>query len=327
MSLATSEQQLEQMLAPVGTLPGAFARAGATVASWYCIGRARRLKAGEVVAAHVGEMKLAVWRGAEGRVLAMDARCPHLGADLTQGRVVEGKVVCPMHAWKMGPGGCERGLLPTVERHGLLFVHAGSRCVVPGERVAAPERGEEPGRAWLLPSQTIRASGHLVLGNGFDAGHYGPLHGVELIGASVVEEGAAVYAVEIRARLVGKRRWRVLGLHGREVVARFIGVGGGLTWVKCETPLRFNVLFSATPLPAKVGGGCRTQAAFFPPRGSAAGKLTALALMYGLVCDDRRVLEGMRFRPNWTAADACLRGYAEMIDALPVASEGGDACG
>jgi nitrite reductase/ring-hydroxylating ferredoxin subunit len=325
--MAVREPKLVQVRTPVGT--GAFARADVTVASWYCVGKGRALKPGAVSAAQLGETKLAVWRGDNSRVLAMDARCPHLGADLTQGRVVHGQVVCPMHAWKMGPGGggCERGLLPTLEHHGLIFVHAGAVCVASRDRITSPNGEENLGRPWLLPPQTIRTSGHLVLGNGFDTGHYGPLHGVELIDAKRVEEDGAVYAVDIRARLVRKRRWRALGLTGREVVARFIGVGAGLTWVSCEAPLRFSVLFSATPLRAKEGGGCRTRVAFFPARGPAVAKLRALGLMYGLVCDDRRVLEGMRFRPNWTAADACLRGYAEMIDGLPHFGGGAGACG
>lgn len=35
-----------------------------------------------------------------GQVFAMDDRCPHAGASLAPGRIVDGTVICPWHAWR-----------------------------------------------------------------------------------------------------------------------------------------------------------------------------------------------------------------------------------
>ncbi|MFT3684808.1 MAG: Rieske 2Fe-2S domain-containing protein [Phycisphaerales bacterium] len=325
MNAPTSVREPILRLTPQHTGANGFA-SSKTLASWYCLGRANHVKRGRVTAMSIGSARIALWRDEHGRIDAVPARCPHLGADLTQGRVERGSLICPMHAWKFGASG--RACLPVVEAHGLVFVRLGDEPTISETWVRMPGEALDLRKPWLLPSQTIRASGHLVLGNGFDTGHYGPLHGVELEDARVHDLNAsAVYPVNIRARLTGKRRWSVLGMHGTRVEARFIGVGAGLTWVVCREPLSFAVLFSATPIDVACGGGCRTQVAFFPPSGSSLRKLKALALMYGLVYDDRRVLERMRFQRNWTSGDACLRGYAEMIDRLPACDgDGGRAC-
>ena len=49
----------------------------------------------------VGERTLAVFRQRDGRVLAVDNRCPHRGGPLAEGIVGDGKVICPMHGWKI----------------------------------------------------------------------------------------------------------------------------------------------------------------------------------------------------------------------------------
>lgn len=46
-------------------------------------------------------LELAVFRDAYGEVHALDAYCPHLGANLAVGGKVKGKCLeCPFHAWR-----------------------------------------------------------------------------------------------------------------------------------------------------------------------------------------------------------------------------------
>jgi nitrite reductase (NADH) small subunit len=44
--------------------------------------------------------KLAIFRTREGRVLAVQAECPHRGGPLADGLVGGTTVVCPLHGWK-----------------------------------------------------------------------------------------------------------------------------------------------------------------------------------------------------------------------------------
>ena len=46
----------------------------------------------------IGGYQLAVYLH-EGKVYAMDNRCPHAGANLAGGWILEGCVVCPEHGW------------------------------------------------------------------------------------------------------------------------------------------------------------------------------------------------------------------------------------
>ncbi len=47
----------------------------------------------------------------DGEIVAIDNRCPHKGGSLAEGVVVEGKVVCPLHAWRfdLSSGRCTDG--------------------------------------------------------------------------------------------------------------------------------------------------------------------------------------------------------------------------
>ena len=68
----------------------------------------------------------------------LDAFCPHLGAHLgIGGKVVDGQIVCPFHAWQFGQDGACKHIpyirnkmpkvppircWPTVEKNGVIFV-------------------------------------------------------------------------------------------------------------------------------------------------------------------------------------------------------------
>jgi vanillate O-demethylase monooxygenase subunit len=78
------------------------------------------------------------YRGEEGRAVALEDFCPHRGAPLSLGRVIEGRLVCGYHGLEMGcegktismPGQRVRGFpairsYPVVERHGFVWVWPG----------------------------------------------------------------------------------------------------------------------------------------------------------------------------------------------------------
>ncbi|MCX8006231.1 MAG: nitrite reductase small subunit NirD [Burkholderiaceae bacterium] len=54
---------------------------------------ARVLRRGAAVA------DIALFRTADGRVHALEDRCPHRGGPLSQGIVAGGRVTCPLHGW------------------------------------------------------------------------------------------------------------------------------------------------------------------------------------------------------------------------------------
>ena len=61
-------------------------------------------------AALVGDREIAIFNTGDGRFLATQNHCPHLGGPLCDGIVTGHAVVCPLHAWKISltTGGVER---------------------------------------------------------------------------------------------------------------------------------------------------------------------------------------------------------------------------
>lgn len=84
----------------------------------------------------VGRLVVAVFRTRRQEVFATDAWCPHKGGSLADGIVADGKVVCPMHAYRFSlatgqPEGHSCGGLTTydvrlrADGHVALHVPAG----------------------------------------------------------------------------------------------------------------------------------------------------------------------------------------------------------
>lgn len=54
----------------------------------------------------VGDLDLVVWRTAAGRLVAMEARCPHQWSHLEAEGVVDGEdIVCTAHFWRFDAAG------------------------------------------------------------------------------------------------------------------------------------------------------------------------------------------------------------------------------
>ena len=57
------------------------------------------------LAATLLERELVLWRDAAGAVHAWADQCPHRGARLSMGHVVDGRLECAYHGWQFAPGG------------------------------------------------------------------------------------------------------------------------------------------------------------------------------------------------------------------------------
>src|SRR5262249_4011338 len=73
---------------------------------WFQVAWDGSLTVGEVRRLHYFGQDLVLYRDAEGAVHVADAYCPHQGANLGVGGVVQGcDLVCPFHGWTWGPDG------------------------------------------------------------------------------------------------------------------------------------------------------------------------------------------------------------------------------
>ena len=83
--------------------PERFAR------GWHCLGLADTFKDGKPHTIEAFGTKLAVFQQADGRLAVIDGYCPHMGADLGAGTLIDGTVACPFHGWQWaGNGECAK---------------------------------------------------------------------------------------------------------------------------------------------------------------------------------------------------------------------------
>lgn len=304
-------------------MTGVFANPAGVAQSWYPAMRSRSVPAGAVRAFDLGPRRLVVYRDREGQARAIDARCPHLGADLSQGRVEVEGIRCAFHGWTFGADGqCRRApghapppdrcarVYPVQERWGFVWIFNG-----PAPLFELP--ATEPGGRWwtvALRPKRVACHPHLVLANGLDLSHYESLHGMMFAEPPRLTVGDRFdVSVEMRGRPRSRLSRFASGTRTRDLVARFTTIGGSLAWSSVTSPLQFHVLFTGRP---DRQGGCVTRTFFFFPAGPGLAWVRAFGLMATLLHDDRRVLDTIEFRPAFSETDEPLRAFAGVVNAL-----------
>ncbi|MGC8613613.1 MAG: Rieske 2Fe-2S domain-containing protein [Conexivisphaera sp.] len=106
---------------------------------WYIVLNSDELKNGRLLKVRRLGMDIVFWRDGKNGVHAVDARCPHRGADLGLGKVVDGCVQCPYHGFLFdgidhaGPAVKWRAFLaPRVHPHAIHRERPGARFIRPG---------------------------------------------------------------------------------------------------------------------------------------------------------------------------------------------------
>jgi nitrite reductase/ring-hydroxylating ferredoxin subunit len=109
--------------------------------SWFPICLSEELDAGGLRGERFLDGKVVAYRGEDGTARVMSAYCPHVGADISVGRVVENRLQCPFHHWEYDPQGVcvKTGIgdqapkaarlfkFPTVEHYGVVWAFNGNR--------------------------------------------------------------------------------------------------------------------------------------------------------------------------------------------------------
>ena len=292
-----------------------FANPAVVCEGWYAVGSARRIQRGGIERVWIGTRDLVVYRDLSGALHAVERSCPHLGADLTKGKVIEKGLQCAFHQWCWGADGTctANGRRITTyavrERWGIVWIWAGG---TPAYELPGPEPRNER-HVLRLPPQRIGCHPHVVLGNGLDLTHVIGVHRFRFEDDPVVEpEPPHRLSVSVHTRFFPTFMRRLLGLANRDARWRFTTIGPSLAWVKVTSPTPFELVWAARPLP---GGGCATQTLFFLPRRRAV--LRAVPMMIATTIADRHVLEGLEFRPNFVATDAVFTRYAQLIEEMP----------
>jgi phenylpropionate dioxygenase-like ring-hydroxylating dioxygenase large terminal subunit len=152
---------------------------GTYLMNWNPIMLAADLPAGEVVGKEFLGTRVIVYRGPDGAPVVQSAYCPHMGADLACGELVDGQVRCPYHFWKFAadgrcveipeedtiPGVVKIYNYPTAERWGFIWAFNGEvptygmpefPNVTEDELIyRAYHRGPRPVEGWIGSSNIV----------------------------------------------------------------------------------------------------------------------------------------------------------------------------
>ena len=159
---------------------------------WHCIGAPSDYGQKPVKLEYFGT-KLVAYRGEDGQVHVLDAWCPHMGGDLSEGCVEGNSVRCPFHFWRWGADGVcndipyakripDKAVIkswPTLEENNLVFVwnDPEQKEPIPSQR---PHRTDDcfspEWTPWSIEKMRIETNCRELLDNMADFAHFGPIH-------------------------------------------------------------------------------------------------------------------------------------------------------
>ncbi|NJN87730.1 MAG: aromatic ring-hydroxylating dioxygenase subunit alpha [Leptolyngbyaceae cyanobacterium SL_7_1] len=161
------------------------------VEGWYWLLPSHQLKRGQVKAVQLLGRSLAVYRGQDGRAIAVDAYCPHMGAHLAEGKVEGCALRCLFHNWKFAATGecvdvpalgkpvpVRLHLWHTAEQYGMIWLWTGEFPTQPPPFVPELE-GIECDSA-LGTHFVHNCHPNVVMINAIDAHHFNTVHHLPL---------------------------------------------------------------------------------------------------------------------------------------------------
>lgn len=165
-----------------------FSRTDRAVEGWYWAYHSKKLKPGKATRLRFLDQELVVFRTESGKVKALDAHCPHMGAHLACGKVEGEGIRCPFHAWKFeGNGDCvdiptekvvpkvaSQRAWPVEEKYGLIWIWNGpeARTTVPEVPTLAGQEVEvRLGTPFLKNCHP-----NIVMINAIDNAHFNSVH-------------------------------------------------------------------------------------------------------------------------------------------------------
>lgn len=314
---------------------------------WYPLCPTRELKRGDAKSFVIGYQRLAAFRGEDGTVRALDAFCPHMGADLGNGTVHGNSLRCYFHQWRFGGDGdlldvtcgakpnrqVRLSSYPVEERYGFIWVYAGVKATSP--LPACPGLEGQATHARYLGATTLYAHHHVMMAGGIDLAHFGSVHGIDFafeLSTQVADDGTALWQL---TGAIPKAGWRaklgrlLLGERFGYSVRFGAGSTGGITYglgarlfgTGPSLP-SLHVFWGCVPLKTGVS---RVHAFVLTPKrtgvfGFIATQLQVLltvALLALLQDDDVKAFPNMRFQLGaLNDADHSVAQFAQYINRL-----------
>ena len=169
--------------------------------AWYAACTPNEIDDGPLGRQVCGE-RIVFFRGPESAVAAVDDWCPHRGAPLSLGRVVEGRLVCGYHGLEMGADGKPvamplqrvRGFpsirtFPVVERYGFIWVWPGDPALADPARIHPLHWADDREWAYGGGLYHVQCDYRLMIDNLMDLTHETYVHAAS-IGQKEIDEAS-----------------------------------------------------------------------------------------------------------------------------------------
>ena len=281
--------------------------------SWYPLCRSHELSPGKVIACYAFGHKLAVFRNRLNQIGAVDARCCHIGADLSRGVIDDELLVCPLHNWAFDTRGyCQRipcqhavptsarqTALPCKEHYGVIYAFLGSEADFPLPYFPDTDN-YIASRARILDFDT----GYEMAGaNSFDEQHLTVVHRRQVLGKQVITSKAENhFAIEYRAKVTPHTQYdKILHLIGKSEVHMSLDCWGGNLLLFSHLGTANRMMISLLPVSEHKSRAFITtvlpkgdNALYFPFKWIAVRILNIFTMMF--VKQDVQALQGIDFR-------------------------------
>lgn len=290
--------------------------------SWYPLCFSKEVAPGAVVGRDFLDGRVAIFRGQDGAVNVVSAYCPHVGADLSVGKVVGNNLQCAFHHWEYDSRGVcvKTGIgdpppksaclfrFPSQERFGIVWAFNGDTPLY--DLPALPHAEDEVLIGNYTLPEPMRSDPWVFAANTPDMQHIKVVHGVKFGVADphdLIRWNEWGLEYEVKGEHQGGKpiEW-TLGLRGM-----FFYRHGTYDGWWCAAITGFSL-----PRP----GHHNVFGAYMVLKGPGAEERLAQAkiLSERTIAEDRELLDTIRYRQGiLTAADRSLAKYLVMLRNWP----------
>lgn len=162
---------------------------------WYPVCPSKDIAEGEARSFRIAKQRVVIFRTETGKLVGLDAFCPHLGADLGNGRVVGENIQCYFHQWEFGGDGCLKNIpcmehlndsfqkvgnrsYPVQEEYGHIWIYSHQEAAHPVLKPSGLENEEVT--ALFLKEVKLFAHHHVMMANGVDLQHFATVHDLDI---------------------------------------------------------------------------------------------------------------------------------------------------
>lgn len=301
-----------------------FCNEKVTLEDWYAVCKSKEVKSGKSLGLSCGNQPLLIKRFKDGKLVAYERYCSHMGADLSLAKEVDNTIQCAFHGLCFDKEGkCKQKcdvtslynlkIFPVVEKYNLIFVYLGEK-----PRYEIPELHFDKGPLFYSPSQKISAHHHIVICNGLDSVHTYPVHSFKISDLEVETTGN-----KVRAHLTGvyKAWWMMLlnNTYRKSLTFTFTSYGSAISvadvkWHKT----RLVIFFTARQ---DENNKCHTNTGLYLDTYNPIDWIRGAIVVFGILYQDAKLLSQVsreEVKQNFTKLDVGVSAYRDVLDATPV---------